>query len=89
MIGDERGRLAAAIAAMAGVTVYPSEANFLLMRTPQGAATRWFRGLRDRGVLIKNLDGAHPLLHDCLRPTVGTPLENDALLTALAAVARG
>lgn len=89
LIRDERGRLAAAIAAMAGVTVYPSEANFLLMRTPQGAATRWFRGLRDRGVLIKNLDGAHPLLHDCLRPTVGTPVENDALLTALAAVARG
>ena len=23
------------------------------------------------GVLIKNLDGAYPLLHDCLRPTVG------------------
>ena len=89
LIRDERGRLAAAIAAMAGVTVYPSEANFLLMRTPQGAATRWFRGLRDRGVLIKNLDGAHPLLHDCLRPTVGTPLENDALLTALAEVAGG
>jgi histidinol-phosphate aminotransferase len=35
-------------------------------------------------VLIKNLDGAHPLLADCLRPTVGTSVENDALLKALA-----
>ena len=86
LIRSERGRLASGIAAMAGVTVYPSEANFLLMRTPPGAATHWFGGLRERGVLIKNLDGAHPLLRDCLRPTVGTPVENDALLAALAVV---
>ncbi|MCB1797868.1 MAG: histidinol-phosphate transaminase [Gammaproteobacteria bacterium] len=86
LIRSERGRLAAGIAAMDGVTAYPSEANFLLMRTPPGAATRWFGGLREHGVLIKNLDGAHPLLRDCLRPTVGTPVENDALLAALAVV---
>ena len=36
-----------------------------------------------RGVLVKNLDGAHPLLADCLRITVGTPDENAALLDAL------
>ena len=63
--------------------VYPSEANFLLVRTPPGRAGRWHMGLRERGVLIKTLDGAHPLLSDCLRPTVGTPAENDALIAAL------
>jgi len=83
----ERDRLAAALGRLPGVTVYPSQANFLLLRTPPGRAAAWFAGLRERGVLIKNLDGAHPLLADCLRPTVGTPDENDALLSGLAGLA--
>lgn len=83
LIRDERTRLAAAIARLEGVEVFPSQANFLLLRTPQGRAASWFQGLRERGVLIKNLDGAHALLHDCLRPTVGTPAENEALIQAL------
>jgi histidinol-phosphate aminotransferase len=86
LIRAERERLAAAIAQMDGVEVFPSQANFLLLRTPAGKATAWFQGLRERGVLIKNLDGAHPLLTNCLRPTVGTPQENDALLKALEAI---
>jgi len=85
-IRAERPRLADALAAHEGVTLYPSEANFLLMRTPPGRARAWFAGLREHGVLIKILDGAHPLLADCLRPTVGTPAENDALIAALAEV---
>ena len=35
---------------------------------------------------MKNLHGVHPLLEHCLRITVGTPAENDALLAALAAL---
>ena len=88
-IRTERGRLANALAGLPGTTVYPSEANFLLMRAPPGKAAAWFDGLRERGVLIKNLHGAHPLLTDCLRPTVGTTRENDALIAALAEVAAG
>ena len=86
LIRVERERLAAAIAGIDGIEVFPSQANFLLLRTPEGRATAWFQGLRERGVLIKNLNGAHPLLTDCLRPTVGTPAENDALLKALAEI---
>ncbi len=86
-IRAERTRLAKALRGLEGVEVFPSEANFLLLRTPPGRAGPWFDGLRARGVLIKNLDGAHPLLADCLRPTVGTPQENDALIAALAEVA--
>jgi histidinol-phosphate aminotransferase len=82
-IRAERERLAAALASLPGVTVYPSAANFLLLRTPQGQAVAWFEGLRARGILVKKLDGAHPLLADCLRPTVGTPQENDALIAGL------
>jgi histidinol-phosphate aminotransferase len=39
--------------------------------------------LRRSGILVKNLHGWHPLLAHCLRLTVGTPEENDAVLAAL------
>jgi histidinol-phosphate aminotransferase len=42
-------------------------------------------GLRKRSVLIKNLDGSHPLLANCLRVTVGTPAENAQFIDALRA----
>ncbi|RMG33472.1 MAG: histidinol-phosphate transaminase [Gammaproteobacteria bacterium] len=82
-IREERGRLATALAALPGVTVFPSQANFLLLRTPPGRAGAWFEGLKARGVLVKNMDGGHPLLADCLRITVGRPEENDAVVEGL------
>jgi histidinol-phosphate aminotransferase len=39
--------------------------------------------LKQRGVLIKNLNGGHPMLRDCLRVTVGTPEENERFMIAL------
>jgi histidinol-phosphate aminotransferase len=33
--------------------------------------------------LVKNLDGAHPLLKNCLRVTVGMPDENTQFLAVL------
>jgi histidinol-phosphate aminotransferase len=77
----ERGRLLRELTEMPGITVYPSDANFILFRTSQ--AERVFEGLKQRGVLIKSLHGSHRLLADCLRVTVGTPDENTAFLTAL------
>ena len=88
-IRTERGRLANALAGLPGTTVYPSEANILLMRAPPGKAAAWFDGLSELGVLIKNLHGAHPMLTDCLRPTVGTTREKDAMIAALDEVAAG
>lgn len=82
-IRAERGRLHAALAAIDGVTPFPSEANFILLRLPAGRARAVFEGLRAKGILIKNLDGAHPLLADCLRVTVGTPDENVAFVASL------
>ncbi|MCP5422957.1 MAG: histidinol-phosphate transaminase [Chromatiaceae bacterium] len=87
LIRQERVRVTQALSAIGGVRVYPSEANFILVRTPPGVAPAWFEALRERRVLIKCLDGAHPLLRDCLRPTVGTPAENDALIEALREIA--
>jgi histidinol-phosphate aminotransferase len=82
-IRAERGRLHAALAAIGGVMPFPSEANFILLRVPAGRAKAIFEDLRARGILVKNLDGAHPLLADCLRVTVGTPDENAAFVAAL------
>ena len=76
-------------------TVYPSAANFVLVRvadTVAGAtptaqpsrATRVAAAMRERGVLIKDASRMHPLLANCLRLTVGTPAENEAMLAALA-----
>lgn len=81
ILRQERGRLLAALAAMPGVTVFPSEANFVLARVPD--APHSFAALKAKGILIKNLHGGHPLLNHCLRFTVGTPAENDRVLAAL------
>ena len=78
---EERALLARRLAALTGVEVFPSEANFLTFRVAGASAV--FAGLLRRGVLIKNLGAAHPLLRDCLRVTVGTPDENGRFLTAL------
>jgi histidinol-phosphate aminotransferase len=80
-IRRERHRVDRALAALPGVRTFPTQTNFVLARVPDAAA--WFATLRDARILVKNLDGWHPLLAGCLRITVGTPAENDALLGAL------
>ncbi len=85
-IRAERARLFQSLGDLPGVRPYPSEANFILIRLGEGCANPAFDGLKQRGVLVKNLNGAHPLLADCLRVTVGTPEENAAFLAALRGV---
>ena len=86
-IRAERGRVAAALARLPGVTVFETQTNFLLARVPE--ADLLYDGLRQRRILVKNVHSWHPLLANCLRITVGTPRENDALLTALNALLPG
>src|SRR6267143_2168593 len=70
------------------VTVFPSDANFILVRVPD--APRVFEGMRRRGVLVKNLHTGVPLLDHCVRLTIGTPEENRRCLAAFAeALAEG
>ena len=80
-IKAERSRMHAALARLQGVEVFATHTNFVLARVPD--APRWFERLRQAGILVKNLHGWHPLLAGCLRITVGTPEENDAVLAAL------
>jgi histidinol-phosphate aminotransferase len=76
----ERERLAAELRGLPGVTVFPSDANFILVRVADAAAV--FEGMQRRGVLVKNLDTGVPLLEGCVRLTIGTPEENRRCLAA-------
>ena len=76
-----RDRLATDLARIPGLTVFRSDANFILVRVPDANAA--FARLVAKGILIKNLHGWHPHLANCLRLTVGTPDENAAMLAAL------
>ncbi len=77
----QRSELSGRLSELPGVTVFPSDANFVLARLPD--APRVMNALLVRKILVKNLHGAHPLLSQCLRFTVGTPSENELLLAAL------
>ncbi len=83
-IRAQRVALSQALAGIAGVTVFPSEANMILIRVA-GDAARVFAGIKAHGVLVKNVSSMHPLLANCLRLTVGTADENAQLLAALKA----
>jgi histidinol-phosphate aminotransferase len=80
-IKRDRAKLYQQLSEIAAVKVYPSEANFLLFRVANSNAV--FNGLKQRGVLVKNLNGGHPMLKDCLRVTIGTPEENERFMIAL------
>jgi histidinol-phosphate aminotransferase len=82
-IRAERARLFEQLARMGGVQAFPTQANFVLFRVPGAAAL--FDSLKARKILVKKLDGSHPMLADCLRVSVGTPEQNDRFLDALQA----
>ncbi len=81
----ERARLSAALADLPGVEVFPSAANFLLIRVQcRGKNTNDIHSnLLQRKILIKNAGKMHALLENCLRVTVSTPEENNLFLDAL------
>jgi histidinol-phosphate aminotransferase len=65
-----------------GFDVIPSHANFVLARVPDAVgAQSVYEGLKAARVLVRFFD--RPGLNDKLRMTIGTPGENDALLSAL------
>ena len=84
-IRAERQRLAASLRDL-GFAAPDSETNFLLARTPAGVcASKLQHRLRERRILVRYF--ATPRLRNCLRITIGTPTENDALLAALGELA--
>lgn len=80
----ERDRVLSRLREVPGLTVYPSQANFVLIRTAR-PGDEVYRGLLERGILVRNFSRAPHLAH-CLRVTIGMPEENEAFLSALTAV---
>lgn len=78
-IRSQRDRIAGALRAVPGMTVYPSDANFVLFVPPIDAVELW-QGLLDRGVLIRDMTAVVP---GALRVTAGSPHEVDLFLSAL------
>jgi len=78
---EERGRIAKAIAMMPYVkVVYPSDANFLLVKVDDPVMV--YRFLMARGIIIRDRSSV-PLCEGCIRITVGTKKENRQLMDAL------
>lgn len=83
---SERERLVGRLREMP-VTLWPSQANFVLIRPETRSGTEVWRGLVERSVLVRDTS-SWPGLEGCLRVTVGTPEEDDQFLAALAEVLR-
>lgn len=80
-----RERLTGILSKLPGATVYPSHANFVLVRLPApDAATRLTADLAARGILIRDMSNT-PRLAGCIRVTIGTSQELDLLEQALPA----
>ncbi len=75
-----RERLRAELEKM-GVFVWPSAGNFLLARFGRPQAQELYQGLKARKILVRFFNA--PRLDDCLRISIGTDAEIDALLQNL------
>ncbi len=67
-----------------GFTPFPSGANFLLCRAPGGRAEEIYHELLKRKILVRYF--AAPRLKECLRISIGTPNEMEALVSAVAEI---
>jgi len=83
-IRSERERMRCALSDVAGVKrVYPSQANYLLVRFDDASTA--FQRLIDAGVVVRDQRAA-PQLEDALRISIGTPDQNNRVLQALSGV---
>ena len=78
----ERARVVARLASIPSVSVTPSQANFLWLRTEKPAG-ELYEALKQRSILVRSFHARGGRLGHQLRVTIGTPDENDALCAAL------
>jgi histidinol-phosphate aminotransferase len=80
-IVEQRKQLSLALDKVSIVNkVYPSDANFLLVKVK--AARKCYEYLLEKGIVVRDRSNII-LCEDCLRITIGTQNENQALLDAL------
>lgn len=78
---SERDRLSKALANLKiAQKVYPSDANFILAKVDDASAI--YNLLVDKGIIVRDRSKVS-LCEGCLRITVGTPTENDELISIL------
>ena len=82
-IAETRDRFLPRLAAIPGLQVFPTAANFVLIRCQARPAAEVFRRLHEEhGILVRDVSGAAELA-ECLRISVGTEEDMDAVLEAL------
>jgi len=85
-ICQQRNQVFAQLNKLDDLTVWPSEANFIIFKSQTQSADDIFNALKQHGILIKNLSPQGGLLADCLRVTIGTEAENKLFIKALTAI---
>lgn len=82
----ERERLYHRLSAVKGIEVYPSKANFLLIKVDDGEMV--YKKLMEQGILVRNFPNDSRLKNH-LRITVGTRQDNDAFVETLKCILEG
>jgi len=82
---SERERCRSRLDELKGVKVYPSEANFLLVKFIEHDPEEVYRRLTKRGLIVRNVSKT-PGLEGCLRFSVRLPEQNDMLLEAISEI---
>jgi histidinol-phosphate aminotransferase len=77
----ERARLFEGLRAISYLLPYPTQSNFVLNRVLNRDAGELKATLERRGILVRYY--RTPGLQDCIRITVGTPEQNERVLSAL------
>ncbi|RUM57594.1 MAG: histidinol-phosphate transaminase [Persephonella sp.] len=80
ILKKEREKLINELKNFDGIKVYPSDANFILIKTPNGDLVH--KKLIEKGVLVRNMSHI-PKMENCLRVSIGKPEENEIFLEAL------
>ncbi|NPA51982.1 MAG: histidinol-phosphate transaminase [Aquificae bacterium] len=75
----ERDKLIKKLSSFKKIKVYPSDANFFLIKVPNGNLLH--KKLIEKGILVRNMSHL-PNLENCLRVSIGKPEENSAFFRA-------
>ncbi len=77
----ERERLVSQLKTLPQVSVWPSQANFVLINVPAGRGKDVYQSLARRGVFTRYF--SHPRLRDCVRISIGLHQHTDRVISAL------
>lgn len=88
LVVGERERMAAALASLPGVCVFPSATNFVLVQLERPKQEVLHHLHTQHQVLISDM-AAYPDLVNCVRVSMGTPAQNDLVIRGFREVLAG